>query len=93
VGPTELDGLQIEISVLSPFEPAAPESVEPGVHGVLVSWRGARGLLLPQVAREHGWDRETFLDHACLKAGAPAGAWRDGEATLRLFTAASVCEP
>jgi len=90
---SELEALQIEISVLSPFDPAPPEAVEPGVHGVLVSWRGSRGLLLPQVAREQGWDRETLLDHACLKAGAPAGAWRDAETSLRIFTAVSVCEP
>jgi len=89
----ELAGLRVEVSVLSPFEPAPPEAVEPGTHGVLVGWRGARGLLLPQVAAEHGWDRETLLDHACLKAGAPAGAWRGRETTLRVFTAAVVCEP
>lgn len=88
----ELDALRIEVSVLSPFEPAPAEAVEPGVHGVLVTWSGGRGLLLPQVATEQDWDRETLLDHACLKAGAPAGAWRDGTAELRTFTAAVVCE-
>ena len=88
----ELESLRIGVSVLSPFEPASPEAVEPGVHGVLVNWRGSRGLLLPQVASEHGWDRETLLDHACLKAGAPAGAWRDADATLLVFTARVACE-
>jgi AmmeMemoRadiSam system protein A len=90
---SELEGLRLEISVLSPLDASQPEGVEPGLHGVLVSWRGARGLLLPQVASEQGWDREALLDHACLKAGAPAGAWREGGgASLRTFTAAVVSE-
>jgi len=45
---------------------------------LIVEHRGRRGLLLPQVPVEHGWDRETFLDHTCLKAGLPRDAWRQG---------------
>ena len=49
--------------------------------------RGARrGLLLPQVPTEYGWDRETFLDQVCVKAGLPRDAWRTG-AELYSFTA------
>jgi hypothetical protein len=40
-------------------------------------------LLLPQVATEHGWDRETFLEHTCLKAGLPRDAWKRGARILR----------
>jgi hypothetical protein len=46
-----------------------------------------RGLLLPQVATDQGWDRETFLDHTCLKAGLPPGSWRREGVVLQGFTA------
>ena len=46
-----------------------------------------RGVLLPQVATDHGWDRETFLDHTCVKAGLPAAAWRDGSVKIEVFSA------
>jgi AMMECR1 domain-containing protein len=50
--------------------------------------RGAlRGLLLPQVATEYRWDRETFLRHTCRKAGLPEQAWKDARTVLRTFTA------
>jgi AMMECR1 domain-containing protein len=47
---------------------------------------GYRGLLLPQVPIEHHWDRETFLDQTCRKAGLPPDAWRKG-AIIEGFTA------
>ena len=86
VSPKELPSLRIEISVLTPLVPIQPEEVEVGRHGLMVSQGRRRGLLLPQVPGEWGWDRETFLDQTCLKAGLPASAWRHG-ATLRAFTA------
>ena len=62
VSPDELDGLSLEISVLSPMEDVAePNQVEVGVHGLVASRGGRRGVLLPQVATENGWDREEFL--------------------------------
>lgn len=82
----ETGGLRFEISVLSSARPARPEEVQVGVHGLVVSRDGMRGLLLPQVAVEHGWDRETFLSQTCRKAGLPPDAWRRG-ASLRCFTA------
>lgn len=88
----ELDSLAYEVSVLSPMELADAESVQPGVHGLLIR-RGARsGVLLPQVATEHGWDRETFLQHTCIKAGLPADAWRDPATEIRVFTAQVISE-
>jgi AmmeMemoRadiSam system protein A len=83
----ELSGLVIEISVLGPLQPIRPEDVEIGTHGLLISYSGRRGVLLPQVPVEHGWDRETFLDHTCLKAGLPADTWRKAGVELRGFTA------
>jgi len=83
----ELAGLTIEISALGPLEPIRPEDVEVGRHGLLLSYAGRRGVLLPQVPVEHGWDRETFLAHTCRKAGLPADTWRRPGVELLGFTA------
>ncbi len=86
LSPAEIGSVRIEISVLTPLLPIRPEAVEVGVHGLMVKRGGRRGLLLPQVPGEHGWDRETFLAQVCLKAGLPRDAWRTG-AELYSFTA------
>jgi uncharacterized protein len=86
VGLHELDALLIEISVLTPEREAAPADVEVGRHGLIVEALGRRGLLLPQVAAEHGWDRTTFLRHTCVKAGLPPDAWK-ADARLYVFEA------
>ena len=78
--------LEVSLSVLSPLQLIQPEEVEVGRHGLLISQHGRRGLLLPQVAAEHGWDRVTFLEQTCHKAGLPPDAWKKG-ATLEAFTA------
>ena len=79
VRPDELAHLDIEISVLTPErEIGTPGEIEAGRHGVIVEQGGRRGLLLPQVATEHGWDRVTLLEHTCLKAGLPRTAWKSG---------------
>jgi AmmeMemoRadiSam system protein A len=82
----ELDSLQLEISVISPMFEIAPEDVVVGLHGLMVSYDGKRGLLLPQVPVEWGWDRETFLNQTCRKAGLPSDQWNHG-AKLEAFTA------
>lgn len=86
VEPEELPVLHLEISVLSPFEEIAPEKVEVGRHGLMISRSYQRGLLLPQVPVEWKWDRETFLRETCRKAGLEDDAWRHG-ARLQGFTA------
>lgn len=79
VTPDELPELSIEISALTPLVPLRrPEEVVVGRHGLLVSQGGLRGLLLPQVATEHGLDAEQFLGETCRKAGLPRDAWRQG---------------
>jgi AmmeMemoRadiSam system protein B/AmmeMemoRadiSam system protein A len=84
---SELDQVEIEVSVLSPAHPVAgPDAIEVGTHGVILSKGGHRALFLPQVATEQGWDRPTMLDHLARKAGLSAGAWRDG-ANFEVFTA------
>jgi AmmeMemoRadiSam system protein A len=82
----EARNLQIEISVISRLEPIAAEDVEVGRHGLLITLGLNRGLLLPQVPVEHGWDRVTFLEQTCRKAGLPRDAWQRG-ARLEAFTA------
>jgi len=76
--PDEIGTVRIEISVLTPLLPIRPDEVDVGVHGLMVKRGARRGLLLPQVPAEHGWDRETFLAQVCLKAGLPRDAWRTG---------------
>jgi AmmeMemoRadiSam system protein B/AmmeMemoRadiSam system protein A len=84
----EVPGLDIEISVLSPLEEVDDVSaIEVGRHGLIVQDGARSGLLLPQVATEQGWDRDTFLDHTCLKAGLPAGSWKREGVTVLRFTA------
>src|SRR6185312_5442686 len=86
VTPSEGPHLKISLSILSVLTPIAPEEVEVGSHGLLVSRDGKRGVLLPQVPVEQGWDRKTFLEQTCLKAGLPQDAWKTGD-TLESFTA------
>jgi len=78
--------LKIELSVLSPPAPISAEEVEVGRHGLLISMVGQRGLLLPQVPAERNWDRITFLEQTCRKAGLPPDAWQRG-AVIEAFTA------
>jgi uncharacterized protein len=82
----ELEQLHIEISVLSPLTPIRPEEIEIGRHGLVVSDENHRGLLLPQVAPEHGLNREQFLAETCRKARLPQAAWRWPTTRIQGFT-------
>lgn len=85
---SELDDVEIEISVLSPAEPVRSiDDVEIGRDGLLVVGAGRRGVLLPQVAEERGWDARTFAAHTCMKAGLPPDATERGSAELFRFHA------
>jgi AmmeMemoRadiSam system protein A len=82
----ELPHLRLEISVLSPLSLLSdPAQLQVGLHGLCVSHKGRRGLLLPQVASERRWDAETFLRQTCLKAGLPPNQWRH-DAEVQVFT-------
>jgi AmmeMemoRadiSam system protein A len=84
----EEPSLHIEISVMSPLRTVTdPQEVEVGRHGLVMSRGLRRGLLLPQVAPEWGWDREEFLTHCCAKAGLPGDAWCDPGTTMEVFEA------
>jgi AmmeMemoRadiSam system protein A len=84
----DLTSLKVEISVLTPdVRIQSPEEIQIGRHGLDVRRGFARGLLLPQVAVEHGMDREHFLAATCRKAGLPADAWQDEKTEVRVFEA------
>ena len=78
--------LEVSLSILSRLAPIQPADVEIGRHGLVISLGPNRGLLLPQVPVEHNWDRTTFLEQTCKKAGLPPNAWHTG-ARLEAFTA------
>lgn len=83
----ELAHVDIEISVLTPERPVeGPDEIQIGRHGVILQHGRHRGLLLPRVALDHGWDRETLLEQLCVKSGLPRRAWRQG-ARLYVFDA------
>jgi len=86
VGKDEAPQLEIEVSVLSPPQPIQAQDVQVGRHGLLISQDGRRGLLLPQVPVERSWDRTTFLEQTCRKAGLSLEAWQKG-AAIHAFTA------
>lgn len=85
--PDELARVRIEVSVLTPLLPVSADEVRVGRDGVLIERGTSRGLLLPQVAVEYGWDRETFLDHTCRKAGLNPGCWRHPDTVISTFSA------
>jgi AmmeMemoRadiSam system protein A len=88
VAAAELPRLEIEISVLSPLAPVRdPAEIVVGEHGIVIRSGMRSGLLLPQVATERGWDRETFLGQTCLKAGLPRQAWKEPGVAIEIFSA------
>jgi AmmeMemoRadiSam system protein B/AmmeMemoRadiSam system protein A len=79
--------VEIEISVLTPLREVQDASeIQVGLHGLCIVKGPYRGLLLPQVATDHNWDRETFLAHTCMKAGLPNDAWKDPGAKVYIFS-------
>ena len=82
--PAELPDIDFELSILGPLESISTlEHIEIGRHGLLVELGSRRGLLLPQVATEWQWNRETFLAQTCRKAGLPPDAWKTGAQVWR----------
>jgi len=89
----ELKDLEVEISILTPMvQTKKVEEIQVGTHGLYIERGFSRGLLLPQVAVQSGWDRNTFLEQTCRKAGLPPDAWKDQAAKIYTFTAEIICE-
>lgn len=83
----DLTDFDLEISVLSPMKKiSAIDEIIVGTHGLYIEKNFHRGVLLPQVAGEYHWDRTTFINQTCIKAGLPADAWKEG-ADIFTFTA------
>ena len=87
LGVDELPHTHIEISALTPLRRVDFDQIVVGRDGILLERGPARGLLLPQVATEYGWDRDTFLDHTCRKAGLEPGCWRHPDTKISVFSA------
>jgi hypothetical protein len=88
VGVAELPHLEYEISVLSPLRRVTDTAqIKVGEHGLLMKNGGSEGLLLPQVPVEQKWDRQTFLEQTCVKAGMPQNCWKEEDTDIFLFTA------
>lgn len=84
----DLAAFTLEISVLTPLRKIEDiEEIEVGRNGIYLEKGYYRGVLLPQVATEHGWNRETFLNQTCVKAGLPNDAWRADDAEIYIFSA------
>jgi len=84
----ELPLLEYEISVMSPLRRVVDiKDIRVGRHGLIMKQGETEGLLLPQVPVEQHWDRDTFIEETCLKAGLPRQAWKDDDTDIFMFTA------
>ena len=84
----ELQNIDIEVSALTPLRKIdRVEEIEVGKHGIYIKKGYHSGLLLPQVATEQGWNRTTFLEQTCHKAGLTRNAWKDKDASIYVFSA------
>lgn len=90
----ELDRIVFEVSVLSELEPSSdPQSLIPGVHGIMIRRGKQSGCFLPKVALERNWSSEEFLSNCCsMKAKLRADAWRDADTQVLLFTVCAFSE-
>ena len=88
VSVSELEDIRIGISILSPLQTTRdPLSLIVGTHGLHIARGKSRGVLLPQVAAEYGWDIQEFLKQTCLKAGLHENAWHEPDTRICSFTA------
>ena len=86
LSPDELPHVDIEITVLSPLRKVESVSeIEVGRHGIYITKGWHSGVLLPQVATEQGWSRDTFVEQTCYKAGLPPDAWKSPDAIIQIF--------
>lgn len=84
----ELAQVDLEISVLTPMRRIdSIEEIQVGTHGLYMVQGFHRGVLLPQVATDNGWDRPTFLEQTCRKAGMGKDCWKDPQTQIFVFSA------
>lgn len=90
---TELDRASLEISILSPLHRVrGKDDIQVGTHGLMLELGFSKGVLLPQVATEYGWNAEQFLEAVCRKSGLPGSAWREPDAKISVFSAEVIDE-
>ncbi len=88
VSASELSQIDYEVSVLSPLRRVLDvRQIKVGQHGLLMKNGAYEGILLPQVPVDEKWDRKTFLEETCAKAGMPSGCWKDENTDIFMFTA------
>jgi AmmeMemoRadiSam system protein A len=84
----ELKDLELEISVLTPLQRVKNiQEIEIGKHGLYIKKGFYSGLLLPQVATDYNWSRQTFLEETCRKAGMDRNAWKEKGTEIYMFSA------
>ncbi len=85
---SEFKDIDVEISVMSPIQRITDvDEIQVGTHGIIIKSGFYQGLLLPQVATEQGWDRDTFLRHTCYKAGLDGDRWKKPDTEIYVFSA------
>jgi len=85
---SEINQIAIEVSILSePFPMKSYNDIIVGTHGLILSERGRRGLLLPQVPIEHNMNKEEYLSALCQKAGFYSDFWKEKTLDIEMFTA------
>jgi len=90
VSPGELDSITVSVSVLTPPEPLPdvdPSDIVVGRDGLILTRERQSGLLLPQVAADRDWTAEQFLRETARKAGLPPDVWKQGQTTVKRFSA------
>ena len=91
ISAVEVPHLELEVWLLFAPEPVNVQGearigeVTIGTHGLQIVRGNQRGLLLPGVATDNGWDSEEFLDNVCIKAGLSPTAWKEPDTILFRF--------
>lgn len=90
----EADAMTVDVTLLGPLE-ALTDAMDfrIGAHGLVIEAHGRRGLLLPQVPVEHGWDKTRFLEALSEKALLPRDAWRDAASRISRFEGTVITAP
>jgi AmmeMemoRadiSam system protein A len=93
LSPDELDQVILEVSILSPMARVhSKNDIHVGEHGLVLELGTSKGVLLPQVATEYGWNVEEFLEAVCRKSGLPPSAWEYPDARISVFSAEIIDE-
>ena len=99
ITPEELPFLTLEISLMHDPQILRAKgherikAIQIGTHGLVISHPQGRGLLLPHVASENGWNEQIFFERLCAKAGLPNQAWLDDQSEILTFRTRLLISP